>query len=72
MQRPVEREYTFNDLRARVAGARAELRRCGVGKGDRVVAFLPNRPETLIAFLALRVAGRDLGVASRPSSARAA
>src|SRR3954454_5170415 len=45
-------EWTFRELRARVAGARAELQRLGVGKGDRVVAYLPNIPETLVGFLA--------------------
>jgi acetoacetyl-CoA synthetase len=52
VQRPVARELTFNDLRAQVAGARAELLARGVRKGDRVAAFLPNRPETLVAMLA--------------------
>ena len=28
------------------------LRRLGVGPGDRVVAYLPNLPETVVAFLA--------------------
>ena len=32
--------------------ARAGLQRLGVGPGDRVVAYLPNIPETLVAFLA--------------------
>jgi acetoacetyl-CoA synthetase len=45
-------ELTFGDLRAQVARARAGLRRLGVGPGDRVVAYLPNIPETLVAFLA--------------------
>ena len=35
-----------------VARARAGLQRLGVGPGDRVVAYLPNIPETLVAFLA--------------------
>lgn len=43
---------TFADLRDQVARAQAGLRRLGVGKGDRVVAYLPNIPETLVAFLA--------------------
>ncbi|MBU3748738.1 MAG: AMP-binding protein, partial [Burkholderiaceae bacterium] len=30
----------------------AQLKSFGVGPGDRVVAFMPNIPETLIAFLA--------------------
>ena len=45
-------ELTFGDLRAQVATARAGLLRLGVGPGDRVVAYLPNIPETLVAFLA--------------------
>ncbi len=45
-------ELTFGDLREQVARARAGLQRLGVGPGDRVVAYLPNVPETLIAFLA--------------------
>jgi acetoacetyl-CoA synthetase len=46
------RELSFDDLRDQVARARAGLQRLGVGKGDRVVACLPNIPETLAAFLA--------------------
>jgi acetoacetyl-CoA synthetase len=45
-------ELTFGDLRDQVARARAGLRRLGVQPGDRVVAYLPNIPETLVAFLA--------------------
>jgi acetoacetyl-CoA synthetase len=45
-------DLTFGDLRDQVARARAGLQRLGVHSGDRVVAYLPNIPETLIAFLA--------------------
>ncbi|MFD8972744.1 acetoacetate--CoA ligase [Streptomyces sp. NPDC059593] len=45
-------ELTFGELREQVARARAGLLRLGVRKGDRVVAYLPNIPETLVAFLA--------------------
>ena len=45
-------ELTFGELRDQVARARAGLQRLGVGPGDRVVAYLPNIPETLVAFLA--------------------
>src|SRR3954463_16414356 len=45
-------ELTFGELRELVARARAGLQRLGVGRGDRVVAYLPNIPETLVAFLA--------------------
>ena len=45
-------ELTFGELHDQVARARAGLRRLGVGSGDRVVGYLPNLPETLVAFLA--------------------
>jgi acetoacetyl-CoA synthetase len=45
-------ELTFADLREQVAAARGGLERLGVVAGDRVVAYLPNIPETLVAFLA--------------------
>jgi acetoacetyl-CoA synthetase len=45
-------ELTWAQLRDQVARARAGLARLGVGRGDRVVAYLPNVPETLVAFLA--------------------
>jgi acetoacetyl-CoA synthetase len=45
-------ELTFGELRDQVARARAGLRRLGIGPGDRVAAYLPNIPETLVAFLA--------------------
>jgi acetoacetyl-CoA synthetase len=43
---------TFGELREQVARTRAGLQRLGIGQGDRVVAYLPNIPETLVAFLA--------------------
>ncbi len=45
-------ELTADELRDAVARCRAGLERLGVRRGDRVAAFLPNVPETLIAFLA--------------------
>jgi acetoacetyl-CoA synthetase len=45
-------DLTFAELRAQVARARAGLIRLGVGPGDRVAAYLPNIPETLVAFAA--------------------
>ena len=45
-------ELTFGELRELVGRARAGLQRLGVGPGDRVVAYLPNIPETLAAFIA--------------------
>jgi acetoacetyl-CoA synthetase len=45
-------DLTFAALRDQVARARAGLVRLGVGPGDRVAAYLPNIPETLVAFAA--------------------
>jgi acetoacetyl-CoA synthetase len=47
-----ERELTWDELRDLVARCRAGLVHAGVGRGDRVVAYLPNGPEALVAFLA--------------------
>ncbi len=44
--------WTRGELRERVAELAAGLRALGVGEGDRVVAYLPNVPETAAAFLA--------------------
>ena len=45
-------ELTFAELREQVARARAGLVRLGVGPGDRVAGYMPNIPETLVAFAA--------------------
>jgi acetoacetyl-CoA synthetase len=45
-------ELSWDELRERVAAVAAGLRGLGVERGDRVVAYLPNVPEALIAFLA--------------------
>ena len=45
-------EVTQGELRAEVARVAGGLRALGVGPGDRVVAYLPNIPEAVTAFLA--------------------
>jgi acetoacetyl-CoA synthetase len=45
-------QLTRGELTAEVARAAGGLRALGVRRGDRVVAYMPNIPETLIAFLA--------------------
>ena len=45
-------ELSRDELRARVAAVRAGLVALGVGRGDRVAAYLPNIAEATIAFLA--------------------
>jgi len=47
-----EGQLTRAELAAQVAAAAAGLRGLGVQAGDRVVAYMPNIPETLVAFLA--------------------
>jgi acetoacetyl-CoA synthetase len=44
--------WSWDRLRRETARIRAGLTRLGVGRGDRVVAFMPNIPETMAAFLA--------------------
>ena len=45
-------ELSWGELRAQVAALAAALRGLGVERGDRVVAYLPNIPEAIVAFLA--------------------
>ena len=45
-------QMTWGELRSQVAAAAAGLKALGVGRGDRVAAYLPNTPETIVAFLA--------------------
>jgi acetoacetyl-CoA synthetase len=51
-QTRAEVTVTWAQLADQVARAAAGLRRLGVGRGDRVVGYLPNVPETVVAFLA--------------------
>lgn len=45
-------ELRWGELRAQVAAVAAGLRALGVERGDRVVAYLPNIPEAIVAFFA--------------------
>jgi acetoacetyl-CoA synthetase len=45
-------EMTWGELRALTARIAGGLRALGVKPGDRVVAYMPNIPETIAAFLA--------------------
>ena len=47
------RAMTWGELRALTARIQTGLRALGVGRGDRVVAYMPNIPETVAAFLAV-------------------
>jgi acetoacetyl-CoA synthetase len=50
-------EITWGELSAQVAAVAGGLRALGVQRGDRVVAYMPNIPETLIALLAVASIG---------------
>jgi acetoacetyl-CoA synthetase len=45
-------EVSWDELHQKVGAIAGALRRMGVQRGDRVVAYMPNIPETVIAFLA--------------------
>ena len=45
-------QLSWGELTAAVAAAAGGMRALGISRGDRVVAYMPNIPETLIAFLA--------------------
>ena len=46
------RETSWSELRRQVASLALHLQTQGVQPGDRVVAYLPNAPEAMVAFLA--------------------
>lgn len=48
----VRKELTYSELHEQVRRVATGLKRLGVQKGDRVAAFLPNLPETVIGMLA--------------------
>src|SRR5437868_432561 len=45
-------EVSWSELQQKVGSVAQALKAMGVKSGDRVVAYMPNIPETLIAFLA--------------------
>jgi acetoacetyl-CoA synthetase len=64
-------ELSWGELSERVAAAAGGLRALGVGRGDRVVAYMPNIAETLIAFLATASLGAIWSSAAPEFGARA-
>ncbi|MDH3388944.1 MAG: propionyl-CoA synthetase [Gammaproteobacteria bacterium] len=47
-----QQKFTYSELREQVARCAGMLRNFGVGKGDRVVIYLPMIPEAVISMLA--------------------
>tara|TARA_Y100000748_G_scaffold49467_2_gene38034 strand:+ start:1215 stop:3155 length:1941 start_codon:yes stop_codon:yes gene_type:complete len=52
-----KRVLTYNELFEEVEKLAYSLRQIGIKKGDRIVGFLPNIPETVIAMLATSAIG---------------
>ncbi len=61
---------TWGELDAAVRSVATALRAQGIGPGDRVVAYLPNIPETLIAMLATTAIGATWASAAPEFGAR--
>jgi acetoacetyl-CoA synthetase len=49
---PPKSDLSWRELKRQVASLAHTLSSNGIGRGDRVVGYLPNIPETVIAFLA--------------------
>jgi acetoacetyl-CoA synthetase len=59
-----QREVSWAELQRQVGALAAQLRGMGVRRGDRVAAFMPNVPETAVAFLAVASLGAVWSVCS--------
>ena len=57
-------QLAWPELRLQVASLAAELERLGIEPGDRVCAYLPNIPQTIVAFLAVASLGAIWSVCS--------
>ena len=65
-------ELSWHELLGRVAAFAQTLRSHGVQAGDRVVGYLPNIPEAVIAFLATASIGAIWSACGQDYSAKAA
>jgi acetoacetyl-CoA synthetase len=63
-------ELSWGELSEQVAAVAAGLRALGVESGDRVAAYMPNIPETLVAFLATASIGAIWSCAAPEFGAR--
>jgi acetoacetyl-CoA synthetase len=63
-------ELTWGELSAQVAAVAGGLRALGVRRGDRVVAYMPNIAETLLALLAVASIGAIFSSAAPEFGAR--
>ncbi|MEJ5988439.1 AMP-binding protein [Ramlibacter sp. PS3R-8] len=51
------RRWTYRELHAKVRAATAGLQRAGVAQGERVLCWLPNGAEAILAWFAINYAG---------------
>ena len=65
-------EMSWAELLSRTAAFARRLRSLGVSSGDRVVGYLPNNPEAIIAFLATASIGAIWSACGQDYSAKAA
>jgi acetoacetyl-CoA synthetase len=63
-------QWTWGELREQTARIATGLRRLGVGRGDRVAAYLPNIPEAIAAFAACASVGATWSSCSPDFGAR--
>ena len=56
-ERTARREMSWGQLAAQSGALAATLARLGVQQGDRVVSYMPNIPETMVALLAVTGSG---------------
>jgi acetoacetyl-CoA synthetase len=63
-------ELSWGEFAEQVAAVAAGLRALGVERGDRVAAYMPNTPETLVAFLATASIGAIWSCAAPEFGAR--
>lgn len=56
-EKGTHRELSWPELKRQVAALALHLQAQGVRPGDRVAAYLPNTPETMVAFLAVVAIG---------------
>ncbi|MBI1180561.1 MAG: acetoacetate--CoA ligase [Alphaproteobacteria bacterium] len=60
----VSRQLTWAEMHDQVSRMAQAMRAAGVGQGDRVAAYMPNMPETVIAMLAANSIGAVFSSAS--------
>ena len=60
----IRKEVSWKDLKSQVSSLANFLKKEGIVKGDRVVAYMPNMPETVIMMLAASSLGAIFSSAS--------